>query len=429
MSFIPTIETVSIAEQQEFQLKKIQEVLKYANDNSSFYKSKNYSIESIHSLNDFGKLSTTSKEDMQLFNMDFCCVSKSDIAEITSTSGTLGNPVSVVMTRKDIDRLAYNEYLSFELMELNEQDTVQLMLTLDRQFMAGIAYYLGLNKNGATIVRTGPGHPSMQIDCIKRLNVTALVAVPSFIIKLIEYCEKEHIEMNSLPVKKILCIGENIRNENFELNALGSLIKSKWDVHLFSTYASTEMQTAFTECKFGKGGHSHPELIYVEIVDDEGNSLKAGEVGEVCITTLDVEGMPLIRYRTGDICFYTDEICDCGRTTRRLSPVMGRKKQMIKYKGTTLYPPAIFELLNQCQYIKEYIVEVQYDTLGMDEILLHISTPLNADECERILKPFLQSKLRVIPQIHYLSSSEITAMQFPQGSRKAIKFIDNRKTN
>jgi phenylacetate-CoA ligase len=138
--------------------------------------------------------------------------------------------------------------------------------------------------------------------------------------------------------------------------------------------------------------------------------------------------MPLLRYRTGDICCYHDEVCACGRTTRRLSPVMGRKKQMIKYKGTTLYPPAIFELLNQCAFIREYVVEVKTNEMDMDDLVLHVSTPLIVDECERQLKPFLQSQLRVVPLINYLSSAEIHAMQFPEGSRKSIKFIDHRKT-
>jgi phenylacetate-CoA ligase len=146
------------------------------------------------------------------------------------------------------------------------------------------------------------------------------------------------------------------------------------------------------------------------------------------ITTLGVEGMPLLRYRTGDICSYEDTHCACGRTTRRLSSLMGRKKQMIKYKGTTLYPSAIFELLNQCSFIKEYILEVKSNEMGMDDLVLHVSTPLVVDDCERKIKPFLQSQLRVMPLINYLSSTEIHAMQFPEGSRKAIKFIDHRKT-
>lgn len=428
MPFIPDLERTSIEEQELFQVAKLNELLNYVNVRSPFYKRRSDTNRAVQSLKDLETIPTTSKEDIQVYNDDFCCVPTNEIAEYTATSGTLGNPVTIALTKNDINRLAYNEYLSFELMGLTSTDTVQLMLTLDRQFMAGMAYYLGLQKTGSASIRTGPGHPSMQLDSIRRLNVSSLVAVPSFLLKLIEHAEKEKINLNELGVRKVMCIGENIRSENFEFNALGTLISTQWNVKLFSTYASTEMQTAFTECQYGCGGHAHPELIIIEIIDDDGRQLGSGEYGEVCITTLGVEAMPLLRYRTGDICCYYDEPCRCGLNTRRLSPVMGRKKQMIKYKGTTLYPPAVFEILNQCEYVKEYVVEVTTNEHETDDIILHISTPLNADECERKLKPFLQSQLRVIPMLHYLSSAEIHAMQFPLGSRKAIKFIDHRKS-
>ena len=428
MAFIPDIELESPERQAEFQLKKLKELVAYLTQHSPFYQKRNLDADSLTSLKDLEHIATTSKEDIQLYNNDFLCVPKSSIVEYTATSGTLGSPVSIALTQLDLDRLAYNEYLSFELMELNKDDVVQFMLTLDRQFMAGIAYYLGLQKIGAAGVRTGPGLPSMQLDTMQRLGVTALVAVPSFLIKLIEYAQKENIDLSALPIKKVLCIGENIRTETFEMNALGKYIQAHWHVKLYSTYASTEMQTGFTECWHGRGGHAHSELIIVEIIDEEGKQLDAGEYGEVCITTLGVEGMPLLRYRTGDICCYDEAPCACGRTTRRLSPVQGRKKQMIKYKGTTLYPPAIFELLNQCSFITEYVLEVKSNEMGMDDIVLHVSTPLVVDDCERKIKPFLQSQLRVMPLINYLSSTEIHAMQFPEGSRKAIKFIDHRKT-
>src|SRR5690606_30519302 len=104
------------------------------------------------------------------------------------------------------------------------------------------------------------------------------------------------------------------------LNTLGEKISSEWRIKLYNTYASTEMQTAFTECSAGRGGHQQPDLILLEILDDDGNPLKEGEYGEVTITTLGVEGMPLLRYRTGDICCFYETPCTCGRKSKRLSP-------------------------------------------------------------------------------------------------------------
>lgn len=136
--------------------------------------------------------------------------------------------------------------------------------------------------------------------------------------------------------------------------------------------------------------------------------------------------MPLLRYRTGDICCYYSSKCACGRISRRISPVLGRMQQMIKYKGTTLYPPAIFDILNNLPFISEYVVEAFTGELGTDELMLHIHTPLPIDECEKKLKPVLQSRLRVAPLLHFHSSAALQQMQFPEGSRKQVRFIDKR---
>ena len=115
------------------------------------------------------------------------------------------------------------------------------------------------------------------------------------------------------------------------------------------------MQTAFTDCEHGNGGHHHPELIIVELLDHDNHPVAEGQPGEVTITTLGVEGMPLCRYKTGDVCQAYNSPCPCGRTTLRLGPVLGRKQQMIKLKGTTLYPPAVFDVINQVNEVTDYV--------------------------------------------------------------------------
>jgi len=427
----PKLAFATADEQKAQQYYALQHLLQYLQAKSPFYqqlfKEHNIDIKNIRSLDDMEFLPTTSKSDMQEHNWEFLCVQDTEIKEYTATSGTMGKPVTIALTENDLQRLAYNEQQSFLCADGQDTDIYQLMLTLDRQFMAGIAYYQGIRKLGAALVRTGPGLPALQWDAIGRLQSNSIVTVPSFMLKLIEYATEHKIDLAHSPVKKAICIGESIRNTDFELNTLGQKIHDAWPIHMYNTYASTEMQTAFTECNAGVGGHEQPDLVIMEILDDHGKPLPAGQFGEVTITTLGVEGMPLLRYRTGDICTYHDTKCYCGRTSRRLSPVLGRKQQMIKYKGTTLYPPAIFDILNNIGYVREYVVETFTNDLGTDELKLHIHTPLPIDDCEAKLRPELQSKLRVAPLLHFHSANTIQQIQFPEGSRKQVKFLDNRE--
>lgn len=415
---------------KKFQEKKLKELLIYLANNSPFYKQlfadNNIDISIINTLEDLVALPTTGKEELQTRNDDFLCVPKNKIIEYTSTSGTIGKPVTIALSNNDLDRLAYNEYSSFLCADGSASDIYQLMLTLDRQFMAGMAYYTGIRKMEAGIIRVGPGVPSLQWETIARLQPTAIVAVPSFIVKLIQFAEEHKIDINSSSVKKAICIGENVRNTDFSLNVLGKKITSAWNIKLYSTYASTEMQTAFTECTAQHGGHLQPDLLIVELLDDNGNPVPAGAPGEVTITTLGLEAMPLLRYKTGDICIAHNEPCNCGRNSLRLSPVIGRKKQMIKYKGTTLFLPALSDILNDMADIQDYVVEVYANDIGTDEILLHLVRANETEEADHKIRAYLQARLRVSPHVKYISKEQMLQLQFPDGGRKPKKFIDKR---
>jgi phenylacetate-CoA ligase len=380
----------------------------------------------IRTLEDLQQLPTTTKETLQTHNDQFLCVARNQIIEYTSTSGTLGTPVTVALTENDLQRLALNEQQSFGCADGTSEDIFQLMLTLDRQFMAGMAYYSGIRKLGAGLIRVGPGVPSLQWETIFRLHPTVIVAVPSFMVKLLQYAQEHGLDPSSSSVKKAICIGENIRNLDFSLNVLGRRITDHWAIQLYSTYASTEMQTAFTECNQGRGGHLQPELIIIELLDENAQVVAAGQPGEVTITTLGVEGMPLLRYQTGDICQAFHEPCPCGRTSLRLSPVIGRKKQMIKFKGTTLFAPALFDLLNGMEEIRDFVVEVYSNEIGTDEVLLHLLATTHSVESDHQIRAYLQAKLRVTPQVKYVTAEELQRMQSPETLRKSTKFIDRR---
>ena len=427
---IPSIEMASLPEIKKHQEQKLKEALRYAANNSPYYQrlfsQENIAIENISTLEDLQQLPVTTKEQLQEFNDDFLCVPKSQIIDYTTTSGTSGRPVTFGLTDKDLDRLAYNEAISFICSGIKEGDVVQLMTTIDRRFMAGLAYFLGLRKIKAGVIRVGAGVPELQWDSILKYNPSYLITVPSFLLKLIEYAEAHGIDYNNSSIKGAVCIGEPLRNQNFSNNTLSQKILDKWGIKLFSTYASTEMSTAFAECEYSCGGHHHPELIIAEVLDENDKPIIDGRAGELVVTTLGIEGMPLIRFKTGDIVQLHYEPCQCGRNSMRIGPVVGRKQQMIKYKGTTLYPPAMIDLLRSFPEIQNHIIEISTNDLGTDEILIKAVAANPTDALLTEIKDHFRAKLRVTPKIVFASAEEVNGIMFNPMSRKPINFIDKR---
>ncbi|NOR88040.1 MAG: AMP-binding protein [Bacteroidales bacterium] len=431
MHNIPDIETKSTEEIKLFQEGKMKALLTYLQKHSKFYQDlflkKNIDIAQIKSLEDLVRIPVTTKDDLFLRNDDFICVPKSKIVDYITTSGTMGDPVTFAMTDQDLDRLAYNECLSFATSGIDEHDIIQLMTTIDRRFMAGLAYFLGARRMGAGIVRVGNGIPELQWDTIERMKPTVIIAVPSFILKVIEYAEAKGIDYKNSSVKKAICIGEPLKNQDFTFTTLAKKIKEKWDLELFSTYASTEMSTAFNECEAGKGGHHHPELIIVEFLDEANNPVGEGDAGEITVTTLGVEGMPLLRFKTGDIAIGDFKQCSCGRTTMRMGPVIGRRKQMIKYKGTSLYPAALYDVLADFNEIQDYFIEVFTNNIGTDDIHVNILTENTSKDFIKTIKDHFRAKLRVAPQITIIDERKLKEKKYPENQRKPQVFIDLRK--
>lgn len=430
LPLLPEIETKPRAEIKAEQERLLRTQLAYIGEHSPFYSrmfaAHGIDIASITTLEDLRRIPVTTKEDLQKFNKDFYCVETRKVIDYITTSGTAGEPITFILTDNDIDRLAYNEAISLHCSEGTADDIFQLATTIDRRFMAGIAYYHGVRRMGAGIVRVGNGMPEFQWDTIKRISPTAIIIVPSFLIKLIDYAEENGIDYRSCSIKKAVCIGEPLRDAAMNLTVIGKRIREKWDIQLFSTYASTEMSTAFNECRYGAGCHHHPELIITEFLDANNDPVPPGESGELTVTTLGVEGMPLLRFKTGDVCYCIDEPCQCGRTTVRLSPVIGRMQQMIKYKGTTLYPPALYDILNNIAGVENYAIEVFTNSIDTDDILIHVGCRNVTSDIEKTIKDHFRAKLRVAPQLVFEPVAAIDAIVNKESNRKAATFIDRR---
>ncbi|MCG8573247.1 MAG: AMP-binding protein [Flavobacteriales bacterium] len=426
----PTVEFLAKEELKNYQLDRLKSLLDYLNEHSQHYRElfakEGINPEDIDSLEDLKKIPFTQKKDLAENPDRFLCVEKSTIAEFVTTSGTIGNPITVYLTRNDIDRLAYNEAISMLKAGCTSNDVFQLATTMDKRFMAGLAYCEGVRKLDAGLIRVGASSPSLQWDSIERFKPTVLIAIPSFVLTLIDYAKANGIDYRNSSLKKVIAIGQPIRNTDLSLNKIGKRIEEEWGLSVYSTYASTEMGCAFTECGFGTGGHLHPDLLYMEVVDEDGNEVAHGEEGEIVVTTLGVEAMPLLRYKTGDIAVKYDDTCSCGRTSGRLGPIIGRKQQMVKYKGTTVHPSALIPFLDSHKGVRSYLIELSTDELGLDVLSVLVAEENCDAEKAQQLTNEMGDFLKVKPQLRCIPQAQLKALILDPSSRKPIRILDKR---
>jgi len=394
----------------------------------SLYNSLGLNIEEIKTIEDIVKLPFTEKSDI---NNDFICVDQKEIVDLCLTSGTSGTPTIVPLTSNDLARLAFNEQIAFQIAGVTNLDTMLICAAIDKCFMAGIAYFLGGVKLNARMVRAGSNDSAQSWEMINFTNTSVIVGVPSLIYRIGQYAIKNGKNPADCGVRKLIAIGEPIRDKNLNLIPVAEELEKMWGAKIFSTYASSEIATTFCECEKQQGGHIRPELNLVEIIDENGNRVKDGEVGEVVTTPLGVTGMPLIRFKTGDISFIINEKCSCGRNTNRLGPIIGRKNQMLKYKGTTIFPESIISVLEGESLFHSGYVEAKKNTDGTDRVILFISFNNNNDNHPESkinwVKEKLRAKIRVAPEVVLISRDDADKKIYQlDKKRKRQTFFDLR---
>ncbi len=410
------------------QLPLLQQHLAHLQQSSPYYRQLfqhcGFTAAGLRSLDDLRQLPLTDKSDLNRFNHDFLAVGEEKVVDICQTSGTTGDAVTIWQTENDLQRLAKNEQLAFTTAGIKASDRVLIGAALDRVFMAGLAYFLGLRKIGATAIRAGSGQPMLVAELIRRQHPNVLVGVPSLLLLVAQQLQQCGEQTATWGIEKIICIGEPVRNEDLTLSSLGQKLNAIWGAQIFGTYAGTEVATAFTDCCHGCGGHLLPELIIVEIVDDAGDPVAAGEAGEVVVTPLGVEGTPLLRYRTGDIARLHTDPCGCGRETPRLGPILGRRAQMLKCRGTTLFPPAVSGVLQQIDGVQGYYLEVfsEYDLSDRLRVVVGCEGNLSA----AMVAEQIVAKTRVKPEVVLVSPAEIRAKTLRPEMRKPVTFFDYR---
>ncbi len=369
------------------------------------------------------ELPTTGKAELAEHNLDFIAAPADRIADISFTSGTTGKPCQICYTENDLQRLGYNDARGYLAAGMRRGDRVLLTCTIDRCFIAGLAYYSGVVQMGGAAIRNGLNTLESHAEIMRMVRPDAIVGVPSFLVKLGAYLAEIGYDCGS--VRTIVCIGEPLRSRELEPTPLGARLEAYFPGAAHSTYASSEMVTSFTECAIRSGGHPPADLAVVEILDDAGNVLPPGETGEVVVTPLQVTGMPLLRFRTGDVSFLVPEQhCGCGRNTFRLGPVLGRKAQMLKIRGTTLFPNSFFTVLDGIGAVAEYYMEVSGTALS-DEVRIFVA-PADESCSTAAIAEALYRRTRLHVPVEAVDPATARARVFGV-SRKPVRFFDFRK--
>lgn len=418
----PACEKITLPETAVLQEQLLRKQLAYCKKYSPYYSEILRDIDTDNfQLADLKNLPLTEKHVIAEDPERFVCVERKDIGEIVFTSGTTGDPCKIIYSGRDMQRLRYNEQRCFTAAGINSEDIVLLTCTGDRCFIAGMAYYLGARSVGAAAVRNGLNSIASHLDILRSIKPTVIVGVPSFLKHLGEAAAEQNLTGS---VRKLMCIGEPVRDKEFNLAGLGRLIGSLWNAQVHSTYASSEIVSSFCECTALNGGHLLPDLVIAEIIDDSGNVLGYNEVGELVLTQLNAEGMPLIRFRSGDITFLTDAPCACGRFSPRLGPILGRKSQLLKCKGTSIYPQGIYNIMNADSNVMDFYLEVSGEALS-DHIEVYAA--LRQTDCDiSELKNKLYAHCRMAIPLNIVSAEQVQQKVFGV-SRKPVRFHDLRK--
>ena len=414
-----------LAEQRRIQTVRLREHIRYCREHSPYYRGLKEATEAV-TLDSLANIPLTDKAQFALDNARFLSVPPSQIVDIVFSSGTTGEPTPVMYTAEDLVRLASNEARAFVACGITSEDTALLTCTLDRCFVAGFAYCSGLQQLGAACIRNGISSLESHRAVMQKLRPTVLVGVPVFLSRLGRFLRQNDGASEAASVRHLVCIGEPLRDAHLSPLAvareLGDLFPC---ATAHSTYASSECVSPFCECSANCGGHLLTDSAVLEIVDGAGRRLPDGEVGEVVITPLGVRGMPLLRFRTGDVSFMLSEPCACGRRSQRLGPIIGRRNEMMKVQGTTLYPAAFFNLLDRMPGVSQSYVTVTSADCLSDCVCVTVATRDTALTEAEIARQ-LQVVLRVKPQVRIEPEEQVLAVVYTEKSRKPVRFLDRR---
>ena len=424
------IETMNRSDLEELQLKRLKKTIESAKNSSHYgklFNDLNITSENIHSLDDLRKIPFTTKDDLRnCYPFGMASIPLKDCVRVHSSSGTTGNPTVVLHSKKDLDEWANQVARCMYMVGLRDSDVFQNTSGYG-MFTGGLGFQYGAEKLGALTVPAAAGNTKRQIKFITDFGTTCLHIIPSYATRLAEVFYELGIDPRKETKLKTICIGAEPHSEEQRKR-----IEQLLGVKAYNCFGMSEMNgpgVAF-ECTEQNGLHIWEDYVIVEIIDPVTlEPVPDGTIGELVLTTINREAMPLFRYRTRDLTRIIPGTCPCGRTHKRLDRFKGRSDDMIILKGVNIFPIQIEKILmNFKELANNYLITIE--TVGnSDEMQVEVEiSDLFTDDYSTLQKLSknithqLKDELLITPRLKLVAKGSL-----PVQEGKAIRVRDLRK--
>ena len=425
------LETLTRPEIEKLQLERLKKTV-YHCMNSPFYKKRfeenGLTPEDIQSLDDLRKIPFTTKQDLRdTYPFGIASVSLDKAVRLHSSSGTTGNPTVIIHTQKDLDEWANAVARCLHMVGLRPSDVFQNSSGYG-MFTGGLGFQYGAERLGMMTVPAAAGNTKRQLKFITDFGTTALHAIPSYVTRIYEVMQEMGLDPKRDTKLRTLIIGAEPHSEEQRRR-----IEEMMGVKAYNSFGMSEMcgpGVAF-ECQEQNGLHIWEDYYIVEIIDpDTLQPVPEGEVGELVLTTINREGMPLLRYRTRDLTRVLPGECPCGRHHKRLDRMKGRSDDMIILKGVNIFPIQIETILMQFKELTtNYLITLETKDSN-DEMIIEVELEkLFTDDYARLqvltknITRLLKDEILVTPHVKLVPKGTL-----PQSEGKAVRVKDLRKT-
>jgi phenylacetate-CoA ligase len=427
----PQIERMPLEELNELQEEKLRNIVHYVYQHSPFYRKKfdeaGVKPEDIKTLDDVKKLPFTYKKDLRdTYPTGMFCVPNTLLVRFHVSSGTTGKPTVVGYTKNDIAEWNTSLARALTSIGVGRGDIIQVSYGYGL-FTGGLGLHYGAEEVGTTVLPTSAGNTERQIELMQDLGTTVIACTPSYFLFMNETANNEGVSIKNDTKMRVGILGAEPWSE-----AMRARIQDLTGIKAYDVFGTSELSgPLFTECTYQDGIHIWADQFLVEVIDPEtGEQVSDGELGELVITTLAKEALPLIRYKIGDLTVRNSEPCRCGRTHPRIMRIMGRVDDMLVIRGINVFPGQIESVLMNIPEVGEHfmIIVDRVNELDYMKVQIEMTDAAFSDKVNDIIKlenkvaSALKSVLNLSVKVELVEHGSL-----PRSMGKSKKVIDNRQ--